>query len=72
MRPDAYLAERKESEAAFAKRAGLHQRSLNRALQRGNCTLWMARKIVQASRDQPTPSGGTITFEDLAHADDAA
>ena len=65
MKPIDYLTERGEKQAAFARRAGIHQRSLNRAL-KGNCTMWLAKLIVQASREQPTPSGGTITFEDLA------
>ena len=66
MKPADYLRERGESEKAFAERAGIHQRSLNRAL-RGNCTMKLAKKIVKASRAAPTPTGGTITFEDLAN-----
>lgn len=60
-----YLRARNESENAFAKRAGLEQRSLSRALRRGSCSLRFAYMIVQASRKEPTPEGGTITYEDL-------
>jgi hypothetical protein len=66
MDPKAYLDARGESEQAFAIRARIHQRSLNRALISGNCTLRLARDIVNASRKEPAPGGETITYEDLA------
>ena len=65
MKLAAYLEKRDESEAAFARRAGLPQQTINQIAFGGGCQVRTARLIVKASRDEPAPGGGTVTFEDL-------
>lgn len=61
-----YLEQRGESENAFAKRAGVPQRTINRiARDENEPLLETAALIVEASRQEPTPKGSTVTFEDL-------
>ena len=60
-----YLDSRGESEAAFARRAGLAQRTVNRVANGGGTSVEIAAEIVRASRAEPDGTGGTVRFEDL-------
>jgi hypothetical protein len=61
-----YIAAVDGSEAAFAERCGLQQRTVNRiASGEVRCRIDIADVIVKASRAQPAPSGETVRFEDL-------
>jgi transcriptional regulator with XRE-family HTH domain len=71
MRLSAYLEARGESQAAFARRAGLDQRTINRICAGSGCFLETADAIVQASRDKPTPKGETVTHGDLNNREHA-
>lgn len=64
-----YLRARNESEAAFARRADLAQTTVSRAA-RGEAVPQgrNAQKIIQASKSEPAPGGGTVTLEDLVAA----
>ncbi len=65
MKLTAYLRARGESENAFALRAGVDQRTINRIAHGEQCIAETALKIIRASHDAPTPGGGTICLEDL-------
>jgi hypothetical protein len=60
-----YLSARKESLLAFARRSEVPQQTLHGIGKGKGCTISTAYKIVEASRRQPAPGGGTITYEDL-------
>jgi len=60
-----YLDARDERQAAFARRAGLQQRTVNRVCLGGGCSASTALQIIKASHAEPTPGGGTISLEDL-------
>lgn len=62
--PD-YLTARAESLLAFARRAGVPQQTLHSIGRGKGCTISTAYKIVEASRREPAPGGGTVTYEDL-------
>lgn len=66
MKLPAYLAARgPESENAFARRARVAQAIINRVCNGKGCSPRNQRLIVEASRSQPAPCGGTVTYEDL-------
>lgn len=61
-----YLEQRDESENAFATRSGVPQRTVNRIAREESVPLLdTASLIVAASRKEPTPNGGTVTYDDL-------
>lgn len=65
-----YLAERGETESAFARRSGIPQRTVNRV-----CTgeyaprADTAFKIIEATKVEPTSEGGTVLLSDLIPAE---
>jgi hypothetical protein len=65
MRLSDYLKARRERGVAFALRADLPQRTVADVVQGGGCHISTAHKIVEASRREPAPDGGTVTYEDL-------
>lgn len=67
-----YLEARKEPQAAFARRAGLGQRVVNRICLGGDCSAPTALAVIRASHAEPTPGGGTVGLEDLVTSDGAA
>ena len=69
MRLRAYLAVREESARAFAVRAGLQERTVQRLVEGDGCNAATALAIIRASQEQPTPNGGTVELEDLVVAD---
>ena len=74
MRLADYLVALDESESAFARRAGLPQRTVNGVISSGNCTARTALKIIEASKDRPAPGGRIVMLEDLVideNGDDA-
>ncbi len=60
-----YLKARDETTAEFARRSGLAQQRVSDAARVGCRSLHHAEQIVHASRDEPAPCGGTVTFEEL-------
>ena len=61
-----YLRENDETAARFARRAGLQADAIRAILRLGGgCRVTTAQAIVRASEAQPTPSGGTISYDDL-------
>lgn len=70
MRLADYLEALDESESAFARRAGLPQRTVNGVISSGNCTARTALKIIEASKDRPAPGGRIVMLEDLVIEDD--
>lgn len=60
-----YLTAKGESQAAFARRAALDQRTINRICNGDGCSAETALAIIRASHADPTPGGGTIGLEDL-------
>lgn len=71
---DDYLRARGESEVAFARRCGVPQSTINLIRNGGGTRVETAAKIVKASRIDPAPGGGTITYDDFVDAkpEDAA
>lgn len=65
MRLRDYLAARDESEAAFGRRAGIPQKTVNQIACGAGCYAKTAEKIIRASKEEPAPGGGTVTLEDL-------
>ncbi len=61
-----YLDAREESPSAFSRRLGVTVSTvyswLTGVIPRADTAL----KIIEASRDEPTPDGGTVTLRDLA------
>ncbi len=72
MKLASYLGARKESEAAFARRSGATQRTINRVCAGAGCNADTALKIIRATHDEPTPGNGTVGLEDLADSEAAA
>ena len=72
MKLSRYLGERGESQAGFARRAGLDQRTVNRVARGEGCNAETALTIIRASHDQPTPGGGSVSLEDLVPDGDEA
>lgn len=64
----AYLRSRGESQNALARRAGVDQRTVNRAARGLGCSLETALRLVRASRALPGPAGETIGWEELAQS----
>lgn len=66
MRLAEYLDARGESAESFARRSGLNRATVG-VIVRGTSTprTDTAIAIVEASREEPAPDGGTITFADL-------
>ncbi len=61
-----YLKSRGESEAGFARRTGVQQKTINRICAgEVRCRIDIANRIVRATHKDPTPSGGTVSFEEL-------
>jgi predicted transcriptional regulator len=66
VRLDAYLEARGESAAAFARRAEIPYTTVVSILREGVTPgVGTAQAIVWASRREPAPDGGTVTYEDL-------
>lgn len=65
MRLKDYLSAREESEVRFSKRVSVAQATINGICKGKGCRLKTARKIVLASRSEPAPCGGTVTYDDL-------
>lgn len=63
-----YLAARGESQNAFSKRSGIPQRTVCRICADGVCSLRNAHRVVQATKADPAPDGGSVGFEDLVPA----
>ena len=64
-----YLAALQESAPAFATRSGVRYRTLRNVLAGDGCHASTAMRIIRATRDRPTPDGGTVTLEDLIPTD---
>ena len=63
-----YLEARGEKQAAFARRCGVDQRTVNRICLGDGCSAATAHLVIKASREEPAPDGGTVTLEDLVDA----
>lgn len=63
-----YLQARGESIPDFAERAGIIRQTLQQIIGGTRPRIDIAYRIVMASRAQPAPDGGTITFEALAES----
>jgi len=63
-----YLAARDESQNAFSKRSGVPQRTVCRICADGVCSMRNAAKVVKATKEHPSPGGGTVGYEDLVPA----
>ena len=78
MRVKEYLEARGESQAAFAKRAteyleaGVSQRTVSRAAAGEGVHAVNAWAMIEASKAEPAPDGGTVTLEDFVLEDAAA
>lgn len=69
MRLAEYLEERGESQTAFAKRCKIAQQTVNRiSVGAVRPRIDHADKIIEATRDEPAPCGGTVTLQDLREA----
>ena len=65
-----YLAAGGESARAFAARAGVLHRTVLQVIHgEVRCNVATAAAIIRATRDRPTPDGGTVTLEDLIPTD---
>lgn len=69
MRLADYLSSRGESSGQFAVRAGLVRQTVDYIVGGGKPRIDIAYAIVRASRDEPAPDGGTVTYEDLLPPD---
>lgn len=69
MRLADYLSSRGESSGQFAARAGLIRQTVDYIIDGGKPRIDIAYTIVRASRDEPSPDGGTVTYEDLLPPD---
>lgn len=69
-----YLELRNETQTSFSRRSGVPQQTISLICKGQGTRVETAAKIVEASREQPAPDGGTVRFEDLipAAAGDAA
>ena len=65
MRLRDYLAKRSETQGEFATRAGISQQAVSKVCNGSACRIDTARQIISASREQPAPCGGTVTYDDL-------
>lgn len=67
MRLREYLDARGEPELRFAKRSGLSQAAVHSIANHDSADprISTCTKIVVASREQPAPNGGTVTWEGL-------
>ena len=65
MRLGDYLNARGESARAFATRAGLTERLVQRVRRGDGCNARAALAIIRASVSEPTLLGGTVTLEDI-------
>ena len=66
MRLSDYLRARGETESAFARRAGLPQRTVNRICKGETAPRAdTAFRVVEATKAEPTLEGGTVTLFDL-------
>lgn len=73
MRLSEYLAAIDCSEAEFARRTDIPQRTINRICNGSvRCRIDTAHAIVRATHEHPTPSGGVVTFEELVPRESAA
>ncbi len=69
-----YLEARGESQGAFARRAGVEAATISAIVRdetRKGPTVSSAMLIVGASREDPAPDGGTVTYEDLLPVEQA-
>jgi hypothetical protein len=66
MKLDEYLLAVNESKREFAARSGVPYRSVYRTCVEGWCGTRNAVLVVRATHARPTPSGGVVTFDDLA------
>lgn len=67
----AYLGELGESQASFAGRADLTQRTVSRVVRREVRSRGdVLEKIIRACRERPAPSGRVVTWEDLVPLED--
>jgi len=63
---DTYLKAKGESASAFARRAGLPASTVIAIRALGSHPrVDIAQALVRASEDEPTPDGGTITYDDF-------
>ena len=61
-----YLDDRKESQNAFSRRTGLGLATVSELYQRKTIPSgYTCLVVIQASRDEPAPCGGTVTLRDL-------
>jgi hypothetical protein len=67
-----YLLATRESGSAFARRAGVPIRTINRVCAGDGCTATTALAIIRATHHNPTPGGGSVSLEDLVDAEVAA
>ena len=65
MRLVEYLDAIGESAPQFAVRSGVRYRTLRNVLSGDGCHAATALRIIKATRELPTPNGGTVTLEDL-------
>ena len=65
MKLSKYLEQRSESQNAFARRAEIPQKTVNRVCNGEGCSATTALAIIRASHREPTPGGGTVSLEDL-------
>lgn len=65
MRLRDYLGQRGETQEDFADRSGISQQTVSKVCNGSACRIDTARRIIQASRQDPAPCGGTVTYEDL-------
>lgn len=72
MKLASYLTARDEREAAFARRSGVAQRTINRICAGARCNVDTAVAIIQATHKEPTPANGTVGLEDLTTGNEAA
>lgn len=72
MKLSEYLKARDESQTEFAERAGVQQRTVSRLVQGRGCNAETAHKIIRATHAAPTPTGGTVSLDDLVSSEAAA
>jgi len=60
-----YLRVRSESQASFAGRSGISQQAVSLICHGSPPRLSTAKRVVDATRDEPAPCGGTVSYEDL-------
>ena len=63
-----YLEARNERPAAFARRAGIARQQVWQYLERTRIPSGpTALRVIEATRREPAPDGGTVTLEELVH-----